>query len=90
MADVVLRKVEYWQKVRPPTLKQYLLRRHVGEVMASLKGGVGTGLDIDTGRPAPLTAIAAKAKLKGIRADEIARLHPEWVADFASAYPEGG
>ncbi|MFH1484698.1 MAG: hypothetical protein ABIH46_01380 [Chloroflexota bacterium] len=86
--DVLVREVRYYQLVRAPTLRQYIHRRFVKSVMESLKVGPGVGIDMDTGRPAPLTAIEAKARIKGSKAENLMREHPEWIEDYYKEYPE--
>ncbi|MBA7465849.1 hypothetical protein ES707_01021 [subsurface metagenome] len=80
--EVKLEKIEYYRQVRPPTLKQYLYRRAVKEMMASIKGRVGVTLNPSTGIPIPESALAAKEILKGLTAEKIAKEHPEWREDY--------
>lgn len=77
-----MQKVEYWRRVRPPTLGQYLVRRMVRQVMTAGKDITGVGIDADSGRPTPMSAQAAKMRLKGLTAEDIAREHPEWVEEY--------
>ena len=85
-----LRKVEYYQQIRPPTLNQYLYRRYVRRTMTNEVSGGGIGVNVDTGLPVPLTALQAQAKLKGVTADVVRRMFPEWVDDYEEEYGEGG
>lgn len=80
--EVKLEKIEYYRQVRPTTLKQYLYRRAVKEMMALIKGRVGVTLNPDTGIPIPESALAAKEALKGLTAEKIAKEHPEWREDY--------
>ena len=80
--EFLLQKVTYWRRVRPPSVGQYLVRRMVREVMTAGKDITGVGFDADSGRPIPISAQAAKMRLKGLTADDIAREHPEWVEEY--------
>ena len=83
-----IRKVEYYQQIKPPTLNQYLYRRYVKHTMSTDVRGEGIGVDIDTGKPVPLTAIQAKAKLTGVTAADVRRMFPKWVDDYKEEYGE--
>lgn len=84
--EMKIQQITYYRIVKPPTLKQYLHRRAVREVMSSVKGETGVGIDKDTNRPVPLSAIKAKEMLKGTKADDLMRLHPGWVEDYRREY----
>jgi len=77
-----LRKIEYWQQVRPPTLLQYLYRRAVKEEMGKVRGKTGVEVDPETKRLAPSSAIEARKKLRGLTADIVLAEHPEWKDDY--------
>ncbi len=79
---IKLQKIEYYRQVRPPTLKQYLYRRAVKEMMALIKGRVGVTLNPSTGIPIPESALAAQEALKGLTAEQILKEHPEWREDY--------
>jgi len=85
---LLIRKVEYYQEIKPPTLNQYLYRRYVKHVMSTDVSGEGVGVDVDTGRPMPLTAIQAKAKLKGVTAADVKAMFPQWVEAYAQEYAD--
>ena len=81
-----LQKIEYYRKVKPPTLKQYLHRRAVREVMAAIKGQDGFALNPETGLRIPASALAAREKLSGLNAEMILAEHPEWKDDYEREY----
>ncbi|MBA7466237.1 hypothetical protein ES707_01414 [subsurface metagenome] len=80
--EIKLVKVEYYRQVKPPTLKQYLYRRAVKEVMATIQGKTGVTINPDTGIPIPESALAAKAGLRGLTTEKILVEHPEWKEDY--------
>ena len=82
MSEVQVQEIHYFRQVRPPTLKQYLLRRAVREEMAKVKGQVGITVNPATGLLIPASALAAKEALKGLNADLILEEHPEWRNDY--------
>ena len=82
-----IQEIRYFRTLKAPTLKQFLHRRVVAQVMSSMKGEVGTGIDPGTGRVTPISAIKAKEILKGINADKIIADHPDWVEDYRREYP---
>ena len=84
--EIKLQKIEYYRQIRPPTLKQYLYRRAVKEKMAGIKGQIGVTINPDTGTPIPESALAAKEALKGLTAESILELHPEWEQDYNMLY----
>jgi len=87
--EIKLQKIEYYRQVRPPTLKQYLYRRAVKEMMASIKGKVGVTINPGTGIPIPESALAAKEALKGLTAKKIAKEHPDWVEGYNKKHVKG-
>jgi len=82
MAEIKLQEIKYYRQVRPPTLKQYVHRRAVREKMAEIKGQTGVITNPGTGRPIPVSALAAKEALKGLTAEQILKEHPEWREDY--------
>ena len=72
-------KIEYYRQIKPPTLKQYLFRRKMAEVMVEVRNKTGVVYDQETHRPIPRSAHLAKQLLKGLTSDIIALEHPEWV-----------
>ena len=78
----LLQKIEYYREVRPPTLKQYVFRRAVREKMAELKGQTGVTINPETGRPIPVSALAAREALRGLSAEQLLKEHPEWREDY--------
>jgi hypothetical protein len=84
--EFLMQKVEYWRPVKAPTLAQYLIRRAVREVMTRGHGLTGVGIDQDSGRPIPVSAQAAKMRMKGVTAEQLAQEHPEWVEDYRNEY----
>jgi hypothetical protein len=83
-----LQKIEYFRVVKNPTLKQFLHRRHVQEVMQQVKGETGMGTDPDTKKNTPVSALKAKELLTGVNADDLMKLHPDWVEDYNKEYGE--
>ncbi|MBA7635479.1 hypothetical protein ES703_43083 [subsurface metagenome] len=90
----LLQKIEYYREVRPPTLKQYVYRRAVRELMAELKGQTGVTINPETGRQIPVSALAAQEALRGLSAEQLLEEHPEWQRDYEQIYgtkqTEGG
>ncbi len=80
--EIKLVKVEYYRQVKPPTLKQFLYRRAVKEVMKEVKGKVGVTINPDTGLPIPESALAAREALKGLTTEKILAEHPNWKEDY--------
>ena len=80
--EIKLQKIEYWRQMKPPSLAQYVYRRALKEAMAELEGKVGVTVNPDTGRPIPVSALAAKKALEGLTAERILAEHPEWKEDY--------
>lgn len=80
--EIQVQKIEYYRQVKPPTLAQYVYRRAVKETMTEVKGNTGVTLNPSTGRPIPESALAAKNALKGLTAEKILEMHPEWKEDY--------
>jgi len=80
MSEIRLQKIEYYRAVKPPTLKQFLLRKAVSEISKEIKGTVG--VLTEQGRLMPNSAKAFKDKLAGLTAERIAELHPEWAKEY--------
>jgi len=78
----LLQKIEYYRQVKPPTLGQYVYRRAVRELMAEIKGQTGVTINPETGRPVPVSAIAAQEVLRGLSAEQLLQEHPEWREDY--------
>ena len=83
-----LQQITYFRQVKPPTLKQYLHRRFVKETMQAVQGEKGIGMDPDSNRQMPISAIKAREMLKGQTADDLIVLHPEWVEDYKKLYEQ--
>lgn len=79
---VLIQTVTYHRLVRPPTLKQWIYRKAVAELMVQVKGETGTDLDPETGRLAPASAIKAKELMKGLNAEKLIAEHPDWVKEY--------
>ena len=79
-------KIVYYRQKRLPTLKQYLLRRKVAQVMSDIADRRGTVLDPETQRSIPRTAHLAKELLKGLTSDKIGLENPSWKDDYAKEY----
>ena len=84
--EVKLQKIEYYRQVKPPSLAQFLYRRAVKETMAKIKGQVGVTINPDTGVVIPVSALSAREALKGLTAESILELHPEWEQDYNMLY----
>lgn len=84
-----VQQITYYRIVKPPSLKQYLIRRAVAVTMRKVEGEVGVGIDPETHRRSPLSAIKAKELLKGIKAENLMSEHPEWVEDYRREYGAG-
>jgi len=76
----------YFKMIKPPTLKQYLQRRFVREVMSQVKGENGVSVDAGTGRKAPASAIKAKELMQGKKAEVLMTEHPEWVEEYKKGH----
>ena len=87
--DLQVQQITYFRIVKPPSLKQYLQRRAVAEAMKQVKGEKGVGIDPETQRMSPLSAIKAKELLKGTKAEDLMRLHPDWVEDYKREHGSG-
>ena len=77
-----IQKIEYYRIVKPPSLKQFIHRKAVAQAMKQVQGETGVGIDPDTRRPTPISAIKAKELLKGVTAEDLMRLHPDWIEDY--------
>ena len=77
-----LELIQYYREKRPPTLKQFIHRKHVSTVMAQVKGKDGVTRDAATGKNAPVSAIKARELLKGKTSEELMAEHPEWVDEY--------
>jgi len=81
-----IQQITYYRAVKPPTLRQFVHRMAVAEIMKESKGEKGTGIDYETGRLSPLSAIKAKELLRGLKADELMKLHPQWIEEYNKRY----
>lgn len=81
-----LKEIKYWRVIKPPTLKQYLHRRNVAAVMASLEGETGVSINPENRQPIPRAALKTQQLLKGVTAEKVAELHPDWVEDWRKEY----
>ena len=81
-----VQEIRYFRTVKAPTLKQYLHRRAVSDVMSQVKSETGLGRDTETGRIIPISAIKAKEMLKGVKAEDLMKLHQDWVEDYRREY----
>lgn len=83
---MTLEQVTYIRKERPPTLKQYLVRKAVALAASQAKGKIGVG-KTTVGVPIPNSAVAIKEALPNLSdTDAIAREHPEWVKEWEEKY----
>ena len=84
--EIQLQEIKYYRQIKPPSLKQYLFRRAVAERMAKVKGQTGVIVNPESGKPIPVSALAAREALKGLLADKILQEHPEWREDYEREY----
>lgn len=84
MSEVKIQKVEYWRLVKPPTLKQFLMRRVFKE--AAEKTKAVTGVSPDKNHVIPTSAKEMRDKLKGLTAEEIAKRRPDLVEEYRRKY----
>jgi len=82
MEEIKVQEIRYFRQVKPPSLLQYVYRRAVKEKMAEIKGQIGVTTNPGTGRPIPVSALAAREALKGLTAEQILQEHPEWRQDY--------
>jgi hypothetical protein len=87
--EIKVQKIEYYRQVKQPTLAQYVHRRAVKEAMATVKGNTGVTINPMTGYPIPISALAAKDALKGLTADNLLKVHPQWKEDYEKNYHSG-
>ena len=80
MENLEIQKIWYYRFPKKPTLKQFLVRKMIKEIGKELKGKVGTTMS--AGRYMPKTASIIKDKMKGLNADKIKEIHPEWVEEY--------
>jgi len=81
-----IQEIRYFRLVKPPTLRQFLHRKAVADVMQKVKGETGTGFDPETKRITPLSAIKAKEMLRGMKAEDLMKSKPEWVEEYRRKY----
>lgn len=84
MSEVVVQKVEYFRTVRPPTLKQFLVREVFKEEAEKTKGTKGT--TEDGNRVIPDSAAKMRNNLKGLTAKEIEVRRPDLVEEWKRKY----
>lgn len=82
-----LELIQYYREKKPPSLKQFVHRKHVSEIMTRLKGADGIERNPSTGRNAPVSAIKARELLKGKTSEYLIAEHPEWVEEYRKEYP---
>jgi hypothetical protein len=86
MAESELEQITYLRRKKPPTLKQFLVRKSVAMAASGAKGetGVTTG---PHGAVIPKSAVKIKEALAGLKDSEsIAQSHPEWVEEWRESY----
>jgi hypothetical protein len=81
--------ITYYRTPKPPTLKQFVHRKFVHQVMEQVKGENGTTEDPVTRRTAPVSAVKARDLMKGKKAEELIAEHPDWVEEYKREYPDG-
>ncbi len=84
--EIKLQEIRYYRQVRPPSLKQYAVRRAVKEAMATVAKVEGIVLNPVTGHPVPASALAAKGALKGLTSEKILTEHPEYRQEYEEKY----
>ncbi len=77
-----LQQITYLREKRPPTLKQFLVRKAIALAASQAKGQ--TGIEIGPGGiPIPRSAVLIKEALPDLKdTDALATAHPEWVQEW--------
>jgi len=83
MSEITVQKIEYWRSVRPPTLKQFVIRKIFEEQAGETKDMDGTSPDAN--RVLPNSAIHMR-KLKDLKAKDIIQTRPDLVQEWEKKY----
>jgi len=78
--------ITYVREEKPPTLKQYLIRKAISEGAKKSKKVKGTVNY--KGRLMPRSAKLIGDEVKGKTAEQIAKEHPEWVKEWEEKWKE--
>lgn len=82
--------IAYIREKRPPTLSQFVHRKHVGKIMSQVKGEGGVVNDPRrTGKRIPASALKARELIKGKKSEDLIAEHPEWVEEYKREYGDG-
>jgi len=73
-------QISYIRVKKPPTLKQFLIRKAVGEAAKTTEDKAGTATY--KGRLVPKSAKLIGEAVKGKNSQKIAKEHPEWVREY--------
>ncbi|GAI05781.1 unnamed protein product [marine sediment metagenome] len=79
-------EVHYFKQVRNPSLKQYLVRRAITEAGVKTRDMKGITVNPETGRPMPQSALSISQEVKGLTAEKLLELHPEWQEEYEREY----
>lgn len=83
-------EIHYIKQVRVPTLNQYLVRRAVKEAGAKTREMKGIAVNPKTGHLMPRSASSVAEEVKGLDAETLMGIHPDWVEEYQKAHhPEG-
>lgn len=83
-------EVHYFKQVRKPTLRQYLVRRAIKEAGSATREVKGVVLSPTTGNPMPKSASIVGDNVRGLTAEKLLELHPEWEEDYEREYGKPG
>ncbi len=79
-----LEKIIYFREKKPPTLKQFVIRKAIGESASKTKNVKGK--DVISGHPAPKSAKIISENVRGKTAEDLIKEHPEWVEEYKKKY----
>jgi hypothetical protein len=83
-------EVHYFKQVRNPTLNQYVVRRAIKEAGSATKEVKGVVTNPTTGGSMPKSASIVGDNVRGLTAEKLLELHPEWRGDYEREYGEPG
>ena len=61
----------------------------MSETMKEVKGLLGNAVDPETKTTMPVSSITIKERLKGVTAEDVAKLHPDWIEEYKERYGDG-
>jgi hypothetical protein len=83
-------EVHYFKQVRSPTLKQYLVRRAIKEAGSATREVKGIVKNPATGSSMPRSASIVQDNVRGLIAERLLELHPDWKEDYEREYGQPG